>query len=134
MVVSKAGNGQPRGKRVQLHSISKSHRPPMLLVNPWHVTSKNRFRYSSTATPQFISSLDCKLSYKLNVSTKKYLTMKDKLFYNTYHQNRQKKRWYRVSTVIGEHDRSRQLQSKIDRISIRTLMIVSLRNMIKMGP
>jgi hypothetical protein len=59
--------------------------------------------------------------------------MKDKLFYNTYHQNRQKKRWYKVSPVVGEHDRHRQLQSKTNRISIKTLMIVSLQSVIKVG-
>jgi hypothetical protein len=59
--------------------------------------------------------------------------MKDKLFQNPYHQNRQKKYWYRVSTIVGEHDRPRQLQSKADRISIKILMIVNLWSVIKVG-
>jgi hypothetical protein len=60
--------------------------------------------------------------------------MKDKLFYNTYHQNRKKKRWCRVSTIIEEHNRPSQLESNTDRISIKTLMIVSLQSVIKLRP
>jgi hypothetical protein len=87
--------------------------------------------------PQFLSSLDHKSFCKLNISTKNYLTIKDKLFFNTYHQNRQKKHRYWVFTVVGEYDRPQsphQLQSKTESISIKTLMIVGLWSVIKVGP
>jgi hypothetical protein len=75
-----AGNGRAGGKHVQLHSNNKSHGPLMLIDNPWHATSRRRYRKSSIAVPQFLSSSDCKSSCKLNISTKNYIIMKDKLF------------------------------------------------------
>jgi dTDP-4-dehydrorhamnose 3,5-epimerase-like enzyme len=41
---SEAGNGRAGGKRVQLHNNNKSHGPPILLVSPWHATSRRRYK------------------------------------------------------------------------------------------